>query len=45
METFTLGNAIGLNMNASFYADSVNDAAWNKARLFFFKLVVFSLVM
>ena len=35
METFTLGTAIGLNMNASFYADSVNAAAWNKARLFF----------
>ena len=44
METFTLGTAIGLNMNASFYADSVNAAAWNKARLFF-ELVVFLLVM
>lgn len=31
METFTVGTA----MNASFYADSVNAAAWNKARLFF----------
>ena len=36
METFTLGTAIGLNMNATFYADSVNAAAWNKVRLFFF---------
>ena len=31
MVRFTLGTA----MNASFYADSVNAAAWNKARLFF----------
>ena len=44
METFTLGTAIGLNMKASFYADSVNAAVWNKARLFF-ELVVFLLVM
>ena len=35
METFTLGTAIGLNMNASFYADSVNASAWNKERVFF----------
>ena len=35
METFTLGTAIGLNIthNASFYAESVNAAAWNRARL------------
>ena len=35
METFTLGTAIGLNMthNASFCAESVNAAAWNRARL------------
>ena len=32
METFTLGTAIGLK-NASFYAASVNPAAWNRARL------------
>ena len=38
METFTLGTAIGLNMNATFYADSVNAAAWNKVRLFFFSV-------
>ena len=35
LETFTLGTATGLNINVSFYADSVNAAAWNKARLFF----------
>ena len=35
METFTLGITSCLNMNASFYADSVNAATWNKARLFF----------
>ena len=35
METFTLGTASGFSMNASFYAGSVNAAAWNKARLFF----------
>ena len=44
METFKLGTAIGLNIKASFYADSVNAAVWNKARLFF-ELVVFLLVM
>ena len=35
METFTLGTAIGLNMthNASFCAESLNAAAWNRARL------------
>ena len=35
METFTLGTAIGLNMthNASFWAENVNAAAWNRARL------------
>ena len=43
METFTLGTAIGLNMNASFNADTVNAAVWNKARLFF-EFVVFLLV-
>ena len=34
METFTLGTAIGLNMthNASFCAESVNAAAWNRPR-------------
>ena len=42
METFTLGTAIGLNMNASFYADSVNAAARNKARLVVFLLVMYS---
>ena len=42
METFTLGTAIGLNMNASFYADSVSAAAWNKARLFFLVGCVFA---
>ena len=44
MQTFTLDTAISSNMNASFYADSVNAALWNKARLFF-ELVVFLLVM
>ena len=40
METFTLGTAIGLNMthNASFFAESVNAAAWNRARLVELKL-------
>ena len=35
MEAFTLGTAISLNMthNVSFYAESVNAAAWNRARL------------
>ena len=35
METFTFGITIGLNIthNASFYAESVNAAAWNRARL------------
>ena len=35
METFTLGTSIALNMthNASFFAESVNAAAWNRARL------------
>ena len=42
METFTLGTTIGLNMNASFYADSVNAAVWNKARLFFWVGCVFA---
>ena len=45
METFTLGTAIGLNMthNASFYAESVNASAWNRARLVELKLsLVFS---
>ena len=41
-ETFTLGTAIGLNMNASFYADNVNAAARNKARLVVFLLVMYS---
>ena len=41
-ETFTLRTAIGLNINVSFYADSVNAAAWNKARLFFRVGCVFS---
>ena len=35
METFTLRTSIGLNMNTSFYAVSVNAAAWNKVRLSF----------
>ena len=32
MEMYTLGTAIGLNMthNASFCAESVNAAAWNR---------------
>ena len=35
METFTLGTFVGLNIthNASFYAEGVNAAAWNRARL------------
>ena len=43
METFTLGTAIGLNIthNASFYAESVNAAAWNRARLVGAKLSCF----
>ena len=43
METFTLGTAIGLNMthNASFCAESVNAAAWNRARLVEVKLSCF----
>ena len=43
METFTLGTAIGLNMthNASFYAESVNASAWNRARLVETKLSCF----
>ena len=43
METFTLGTAIGLNMthNASFWAESVNAAAWNRARLVEAKLSCF----
>ena len=44
METFKLGTAIGLNIKASFYADSANAAFWYKARLIF-ELVVFLLVM
>ena len=45
MEMFTLGTAIGLNMthDASFCAESVNAAAWNRARLVELKLsLVFS---
>ena len=42
METFPLGTAIGLNMSASFYADSVNAAARNKARQVVFLLVMYS---
>ena len=40
---FTLGTAIGLNMthNASFWAESVNAAAWNRARLVEAKLSCF----
>ena len=43
METFTLGTATGLNMtyNASFFAKSVNAAAWNRARLVEAKLSCF----
>ena len=39
----TLVTAIGLNMthNASFYAESVNAAAWNRARLVETKLSCF----
>ena len=35
METLTLGTAIGLNIthNATFYAESINAAAWNRATL------------
>ena len=35
METFTLGTVVGFNRthNASFYAESVNAAPWNRARL------------
>ena len=34
METFTLDIAIGLNMtHAFFYAEGVNSAVWNRARL------------
>ena len=34
METFTLDIAIGLNTtHAFFYAESVNAAVWNRARL------------
>ena len=34
METFTLDIAIGLNMtHAFFYAERVNAAVWNRARL------------
>ena len=40
--TFTLGITSCLNMNASFYADSVNAATWNKARLFFWVGCVFA---
>ena len=43
METFTLGTAIGLIMNVSFYVDSVDAAAWSKAKRFFL-VVVFLLV-
>ena len=43
METFTLGTAIGLNMthNVSIWAESVNAAAWNRARLVEAKLSCF----
>ena len=43
METFTLATAIGLNMtrNASFFAQSVNAAAWKRARLVAAKLSCF----
>ena len=43
METFTLGTAIGLNMthDASFCAESVKAAAWNRARLVKAKLSCF----
>ena len=45
-EIFTLGTAISLNMthNVSFYAESVNAAAWNRARLVEAKLSFFLLV-
>ena len=42
MGTFTLGTAIGLNINASFNAGSVHAAAWNKAKLFFLVVCVFA---
>ena len=42
MDTFTLSTAIGLDMNASFYADSVNAAVRNKATLFFLVGCVFA---
>ena len=43
MEMFTLRTAISLNMthNASFYAESVNAAEWNTARLVEAKLSCF----
>ena len=43
METFTLGIAIGLKMthNVSFWAESVNAAAWSRARLVEAKLSCF----
>ena len=43
MEAFTLGTAISLNMthNVSFYAESVNAAAWNRTRLVEVKLSCF----
>ena len=43
MEIFTLGTAIGLNMthDASFCAESVDAAAWNRARLVEAKLSCF----
>ena len=42
METFTLSTAIGINMKAFFYADSVNATVWNKAGLFFWIGCVFA---
>ena len=39
METFTLGTAIGLNMTHD--AESVNTAAWNRAKLVKAKLSCF----
>ena len=43
MEICTLGTAIGLNMthDASFCAESVDAAAWNRARLVEAKLSCF----
>ena len=42
METFTLDIAIGLNTtHAFFYAESVNAAVWNRARLVEAKLSCF----